>query len=140
MKKIFAAIITAFLMSAGLVATASSPASAAPCTYPDTCFETSTSATGLTSKAPKKAKLFVKVSSFGNGRPDGRLTFTFVRANGNSMTFSRAYPSDNKKYNFKGLRKGKYTVVVNFVPADGSQYLGSGDTTKVKVKGAKRRG
>lgn len=139
MKKLFAAVITAFLLSAGLVATTSSPASAAPCTYPDTCFATSTDVIGLKSKAPSKAKLFVQASSFGNGRPDGRLSFTFVRADGTSFTLSRSFNGKNRAYNFKGLREGEYSVIVTFIPSDDSQYLGSSDSTSVTVKDSKRR-
>ena len=56
-------------MSAGLVATASSPAAAAPCAYPDECFATETNAVGLDTKGPGKAGVYVKVTSFGNGQP-----------------------------------------------------------------------
>ncbi len=90
MKKLIAAILTAFLMSAGLVATASSPA-AADCPYTN-CVPTGTSAVGVKAKAKHKAKVFVKVSSFGNGRPDGTVTFTFVKKNGRSIEFTRPYP------------------------------------------------
>lgn len=139
MKKIFAAIITAFLLSAGLVATASSPASAAPCTYPDTCFATGTNAIGLNTKAPRRAKVFTRVTSFGAGRPTGTVSFTFVKANGVAVTRTRVYSGGNNTYGFRGMAPGRYTVIVEFIPADGSPYLGSSDTTTVKIKAPKRR-
>ena len=62
---------------------------------------------------------------------------------GNSFTFVKFYPKRGKGregvYNFKPLRKGKYSVIVSFVPRDGSSFQGSSDTTKVKVKGKRRR-
>ncbi len=141
MKKLIAAILTAFLMSAGLVAGASSPAAAA-CPYTN-CVATGTTAIGLKARAPHKAKVYVKVSSFGNGKPRGTLTFTFVDKRGRSFTFTRPYPKRHagKKgvFNFKPLHKGKYNVVVTFNPRNGSVYEGSGDSTKVKVKGGRRR-
>ena len=91
MKKIFAAIITAFLLSAGLVATTSSPA-AAVCTYPTTCFPTGVLAEALKTGA-KKAKIFVDVDTLGNGRAVGPVVFTFVKDNGESVQFTRAYPA-----------------------------------------------
>lgn len=91
MKKIFAAMITAFLLSAGLVATTSSPA-AAVCTYPTTCFSTSAEAEALKAGA-KKAKLFVDVDTFGNGRATGVVVFTFLKDNGESVEFTRSYPA-----------------------------------------------
>lgn len=140
MKKIVAAILTAFLMSAGLVAATSTTATAA-CPYQG-CIATETQAIGLKAKAPNKAKIFVKVSSFGNGQPDGRLQFTFVNKRGESITFNRAYPSrkgKSKVYNFRPLAKGRYDVIVTFIPSDDSAYEGSSDSTKVTVRGGRRR-
>lgn len=139
MKKIFAAVITAFLMSAGLVATTSSPAAAA-CTYPATCFPTITQGSGLNAGA-NKAKVFVRVGTFGNGRATGPVVFTFVKNNGKSFTFTRDYPAARGKgniFNFRGLNKGRYTVIVTYQGTD-EKYLGSGTSFNTRVKGPRRR-
>ena len=138
MKKIFAAIVTAFLLSAGLVATTSSPA-AAVCTYPTTCFPTSTEAAGLKAGA-KKAKLFVRVGTFGNGPATGSIVFTFVRGDGKTAEFTRSYPAPKGRenvYNFRGLVKGDYTVVVSYQGTD-EKYQGSSTSTETEVKGPRR--
>ena len=143
MKKLIAAIAAAVMMSFGLVATTTSSASAAPCQYPQTCFETQTNAVGLRANGRRVAKIFVGVTSFGNGRPTGVVGFTFVNPRtGKSTYFQRRYPSANgrsKVFTFAPLRAGKYKVIVTFAPEDDSQYLGSSTTTKVKVKGGKKR-
>ena len=141
MKKLFAAIITAFLMSAGLVATSTSTASAADCPYQG-CTYTETQAVGLKSRAPRKARIYVNVSSFGNGRPQGVIRFTFVNERtGRSFTATRNFPGGgrNSVFGFRPVPKGKYTVVVNYAPADGTNFQGSSDTANVRVKGGRRR-
>lgn len=141
MKKLIAAALTAFLMSFGLVATSSSPAAAA-CPYSG-CIATDTNAAPLKTKASKKARLYARVTSFGNGRPEGSLTFTFVKRNGKSFEFTRPYPSPRGQrfvYSFKPLTKGAYSVIVTFVPSDDSAYEGSSDRVrKLVVKAPRRR-
>ncbi len=141
MKKLIAAVLTAFLMSLGLVATSAPSATAAPCPYQG-CTKTGTEAIGLKSKARNKARIFVAVNSFGNGKPQGVLKFIFVNEKtGRSFQFFRPYPGGgrNSVYGFRPVPKGKYTVVVNFAPANGSNFEGSSDTANVKVKGPRRR-
>ncbi len=60
---------------------------------------------------------------------------------GRSFRFFRPYPGGgrNSVYGFKPVPKGKYTVVVNYAPGDGTSFQGSSDTANVKVKGGKRR-
>lgn len=133
MKKIVAGIIGAVVMTSGLTAVTASSADAGVAPYPGTV-KTRTIAVGLRSKQPHVAKVFVKVTSYGNGKPTGRLEFTFVkRANGKNYTFSRGYDGVHR-YKFHGLQSGTYAAVVNFVPPDNSVYRPSSAKTRVTVR------
>lgn len=130
MKKLIVGMIAAALMTTGLVAAGQTAATAAP--YPGTV-ATSTQAAGVTTRAPR-AKVFVKVTS-PEGRPSGRLTFTFVRAKGGTTyTFGRSYQKKASTYTFGGLKPGRYTVLVSFVPPESSKYKPSNGKARVWVK------
>ncbi len=141
MKKIISAVLVAFLLSLGLVSTSSSPASAA--CPPSGCLPTETNALKLKPNGKNKARVFVRVTSFGNGKPDGSLNVTFVRRTGKSFQFARIYPSrDDRKfvYTFRPLPRGTYSVIVTFVPPEDSAYEGSSDQiNELKVRGDRRR-
>ena len=121
MKKLIAGIIGTVLMASGLAATATS-ADAAAAPYPGTV-KTRTIAVGLKAAKPHVAKVFVKVTSYGNGQPTGRLEFNFVKkANGKTYAFTRSYDGVHR-YKFHGMQAGTYAVVVNFIPPDSSVNL-----------------
>jgi hypothetical protein len=133
MKKLFAAIIGAALMFSGLVSVAGSAHAAAE-PYPGSV-KTRTIAEGLATKESHAAKVYVKVTSYGNGAPSGKLEFTFVhKRSGKADGFTRAYDADAKRYTFHGLRPGTYAVVVNFVPPEDSVYKPSTAKTRTKVR------
>ena len=128
MKKLIIAMGAAVMVAAGLVAASGTTASAAP--YPGTV-RTSTSAVGL---GPFKgvAKVYVRVIS-DSGKPKGEVNFTFVnRKSGKSTSFSRGYDGRAKTYTFD-LNKGRYSVLVTFVPNEGSKWKPSTAKTRVKV-------
>ena len=138
MKKLIAAVLTAFLMSLGLVATTTSTASAADCDYPQTCVDTTTDASGLKTKTKNTARIRIRPSSAGNGKPAGKVTVFFVNNKGNVKSFTRNLSSGtNGVFTFRGLTGGRHTVIVTFTPAKDSPYLASSDTTKVQVKANK---
>ena len=134
MKKLIAGLIGTVLMSSGLAAVTAAPADAAQAPYPHT-IKTRTIAVGLKAKKPHVAKVFVKVTSYGNGKPTGSLEFNFVkRKNGKNYAFTRAYDGVHR-YKFHGMQGGTYAVVVNFVPPNNSVYKSSTAKTRCHVKG-----
>lgn len=128
MKKFSAILATIVMMvSAFLVASGPSVAAAAP--YPGSV-KTKTYAAGV--GCSNVAKVFVKVTSFGNGKPTGRILFTFVGRRGKVHEFDRRY--DGKQiYNFYNLKRGPYDVLASYNPPEGSVYRGSAGSTHVRV-------
>jgi hypothetical protein len=123
-------MVVAVMVAAGLVATSEVAATAAP--YPGTV-KTSTSAVGL-GPFHGKAKIYVRVIS-DSGRPKGRLDFTLVnRKSGMTVSFSRQYDGSAHTYTLGGVKRGRYTALVTFVPPDGSKWKPSTAKTRVKVR------
>ncbi|WP_395690758.1 hypothetical protein [Nocardioides sp.] len=130
MKKFIIGLVATVMVAVGLVATSEVTASAAP--YPGTV-ATSTSAVGL-GPFRHKAKVFVRVIS-NSGKPHGRLNFTFVnKKSGKVKSFSRQYGGGGHTYTFSPLKKGKYGVLVTFMPRNGSKWKPSTGKTHVKVR------
>ena len=134
MKRLIAGIVGTVLMASGLAAVTTSTADAAQAPYPGTV-KTRTIAVGLKASKPHVAKVFVKVTSYGNGKPTGSLEFNFVkRANGKTYSFTRSYDGVHR-YKFHGMQAGTYAVVVNFIPPDNSVYKSSTAKTRCHVRG-----
>lgn len=131
MKKLILGLLSAVLILGGLVATSEVTASAAP--YPGTV-KTKVIAAGIQGNHKGAAGVFVKVSSFGHGKPSGHLSFTFVnKRTGKVYSFGRSYDGA-KKYYFSGLKRGKYSISVLYSPPSGSKYKPSSAKAFVKVK------
>lgn len=129
MKKLIVGMVATVMVAAGLVAASGTSASAAP--YPGTV-QTRTSAVGL-GPFTGKAKVYVRVIS-DSGKPKGTVNLTFVnRKSGASTSFNRDYGGSAKTYTFD-VNKGRYSVLVTFVPPDDSKWKPSTAKTKVRVK------
>ena len=130
MKRFIVGVLAAVMVAAGLVATSEVTASAAP--YPGTV-KTSTSAVGL-GPFKGKVKIYVRVIS-DSGKPKGTLNFTLVnRKSGKTVSFNRQYDGSAHTYKQGDVKKGRYTVLVTFVPPDGSKWKPSTTKTRVTVR------
>lgn len=134
MKKLFAVMISALMMAGALVAFAVSPASAA-CPYTG-CVETFTHIDAPDEvKRGNTATICGRVTTDGNGRPEGRL-FLVVRRSKGDFKFT-----DTKKYNDrkecfetpKLTLRGNYTVKMSFERKPGSGYKDSDNATEFRV-------
>ena len=131
MKKLILGLLTTVLVFGGLVASSEVTASAAP--YPGTV-KTKVIAAGIQANKRHHAAVFVKVSSFGKGKPTGKVNFTFVnKRSGKVYSFTRSYSGQNKYY-FSGLQSGKYAISVLYNPPNNSKYKASSAKAFVKVK------
>ena len=136
MKKIFAALFVTIMMAAGLVGATGSGASAAPdCPYTG-CVRTSTHV-GAPDKVKKgsRAEICMKVTSDGNGRPQGQATVRVVRGNGGyKFIDSKSYDGQKTCFRTTKLKKtGKYVVKAIFDREPGSSYKDSDNRTTFKV-------
>jgi hypothetical protein len=133
MKKLMVGLLAAFLMTSGLVALSASSAIAA-CPYTG-CFETEVSRAKTSSPSPGTARVVYKVTTVdpGNAVPRGKVKVIIKSANGVVRTKTSPYPANTAAV-FSNLRKGKYTVIVKFIPAASSVYGPSDRSAKVTVR------
>lgn len=123
MKKLTASLMVGFVTAASLLFISNaSPASAAP--YPGTV-ATSTALGVKKDVVPKGGRNFftTKVSSVGSGgTPKGSVKFTVTKRNGAvSFAATKSLTDGTAQYKTPKLTsKGKYTVVVKYMPKDGS--------------------
>ena len=118
MRRALAAAAAMVLPPAVLLGSVPEAAGACPYVCPE---PPGLSAVGLEAKAPHRAKIFVKVSTFGAERARGSLELTFLRRSGGTtgepVVFHRAYPkqSDGARnvFNFRPLGKGRHDVIVH---------------------------
>lgn len=127
MKKILAALIAAFMISAGLVAAAGSPAQAA-CPYTG-CVKTTTVSNAKQIKKTRKVAVAFKVTAQGNAKPKGKVKVT-LKGKGRNLVKSASAP--NGRVVFKGVKPGTYKVLVKY-GANGA-FKASADRTTVKVR------
>ncbi len=122
MRKFHSVLAAATLLGGGLVAGATGTATAVP--YPGSV-DTKCVAKALNDPqeggAPARVRFRVKVP--GDGAPEGKVTFTYVRrSNGNVVReFDRNYTGPrNNEYAFENIPQGGYRVDVHFnsKPAD----------------------
>jgi hypothetical protein len=73
-----------------------------------------------------------KVKTVGNAAPKGKVKVIIKGANGVFRTKVLPYPADTAAV-FSNLRKGKYTMIVKFIPAASSAYGRSSRSSVVTV-------
>lgn len=133
MKKIISGLFVAVLLGAGLVAVSGGSAVAAP--YPGTVY------TGTHIGAPNhvrkghRAKICTKVTTDGNGRPQGHVTLKVIRARGGfRYVDTKSYNGERQCFRTPRLKlRGQYTVKVAFDRKPGSVYKDSDNRTSMKV-------
>ncbi|GAB2888761.1 hypothetical protein [Nocardioides pacificus] len=133
MKKLIAGILSAFLMTFGLVAFSGAPASAEP--YPDGT-PTETEVKPAPPSPGQKPRITVNVDPVaGQGAPRGHVFITFVRRDGKfTYSFKRFTTGDSKTFVFPKVKKaGRYVVTVTFVPNTMSSYAPSSNSFNLWV-------
>ncbi len=118
MKKIFAIMITAFMMSSGLVAFTGSSAQAARCPYTG-CINTATTTSGPYGvKNGRSTRVKVRVAAAGNARPNGKLIIVVRKqGKGKIRTKTSVYRGTPTVVNTGRLfGKGNYKVIVKYKP------------------------
>jgi len=134
MKKLLSVVVITFLMAAGLVATSSSPATAA-CPY-SACIDTKTKVNAPRAiKWGQRLHVRVKVNAPGNIKPRGTINLRVTRHGRLVDTRSQAY-TGGRLHMVTGrlIRKGWYKVTATFVPDTNSVFNGSSDKQRFKVK------
>ncbi|WP_148611827.1 Ig-like domain repeat protein [Nocardioides rubriscoriae] len=123
MKKLFAGLLAAFLLTAGLVAATGSPAQAA-CGNPQypACFETKTGLTvSPTGNGPARRTFKATVRAVGTtARPVGTVTFRFKRVGGGVSFATRTLGSTGRVTITRKFKPGKYNVTATFTGKNGS--------------------
>ncbi|GAA5147523.1 hypothetical protein GCM10023340_20070 [Nocardioides marinquilinus] len=133
MKKLLAGLLTAFLMTAGLVAAGSSTPASAICgdpQYPQ-CFRTQT---GLTVKnvAPRKKSFTATVKAVGtNAKPTGTFVFRFKKVGGGpAATVTKAVPKTGRVTLQRSFGKGTFNATVSYRPKARSIFKASTSPTR----------
>lgn len=141
MQKLIAGAISAFMMTAGLVAFSGAQAQAAPGdNYPGS------TPTVVESKPLKpfrsgkpRVRLNIDVAE-GAGAPRGHVFITFVRRDGKfTYTFKRFYKGDPRNFVLPKPKAGRYVVTLTFVPKAGSIYQPSTNVFNLRVFRKARR-
>ncbi|WP_110182321.1 hypothetical protein [Nocardioides solisilvae] len=131
MKKLIAGAAAAGLLTAGLVGTAGT-ANAAP--YPGSVVTDTKTQAPLVIKR-NKVKIKVDVGVDGNVTPKGKLIFIVKKPNGKKVKRVQRTYKGKKRYSTGDLPRGKYKMVVKFVPNNkNSVYKRSRDVVKFKVQ------
>lgn len=141
MQKLIAGIISAFMMTAGLVAFSGTQANAAPGdAYPGS------TPTVVESKPLKpfrsgKPRIRMNIEAVeGAADPRGHVFITFVRRDGKvTYSFKRFYVGDPRNFVLPKPKPGRYVVTVTFVPKPRSIYQPSTDVFNMRVFRKARR-
>jgi hypothetical protein len=131
MKKLIVGLLTAFLLSGGLVVITSGTASAV-CPYTG-CVPTEV-VTGQVSDSAKPGKVRAKfrVRTVGNAVPKGQVRI-ILKGNGEYRSRTVAYPGTSGVSFFR-LPKGTYQVTIKFIPAAGTAFGRTSETSRVRVR------
>ncbi|GAB2779673.1 hypothetical protein GCM10027020_36450 [Nocardioides salsibiostraticola] len=136
MKKLFAVIVTAFMMATGLVALTGTSAQAARCPYTG-CINTATTTSGPYGvRNGRSTRVKVRVAAAGNARPNGTL-IVVVRKQGKgkirTKTFRyRGTPTVVNSGRLFG--KGNYKVIVKYKPGPNDPYRKSRGIHLLRVR------
>lgn len=136
MKKFLATFVATVFVASGLVALASTSASADP--YPGTV-PTETVAEAKNRKKGQRIKVKVAVTAAGNVAPTGIIRIVVKKKISGVFvvlrTVRRTYAGDAQNYAAGKVRApGRYKVVVKFVPAPDSPYKRSKSGSKFRVR------
>lgn len=133
MKRLFIGLISALLMTVGLVGVSATSANAA-CPYTG-CVDTSTNVNGPKFvKKGKSAQFCVTVRSAGSGKPKGTVTLNVKREKGAfEYTASKPYHG-NRCFGTPALNKGGYYRVRAHFEGKGA-FRNSNDWTSFVVRG-----
>lgn len=115
MKKLLIGLLASLLMSAGLVATTSTPAAAA-CGNPQypACFDTRTGL-NVDRVGPRKFRFVATVVARGtNAKPSGKFIFTFKKVGGGRQFTSRTVSRTNRVVLTRKFSRGRWTASVAF--------------------------
>jgi hypothetical protein len=127
MKKLIASLAVAFLMAAGLVAGTSVTATAGPYSGSVSTIVQSSASNPRTNQN-LRVRIGVRAAQ-GNGTPRGPVQVTIARkSNGKAVrVFKRYYDGSPNTYKFrtKGLKPGRYIVIVTYIGRSNSVYRGS---------------
>ncbi|MCM0621856.1 hypothetical protein [Nocardioides bruguierae] len=142
MKKLIVGLLTALLMSAGLVATTSTTATAA-CPYTE-CGNVKVNAKGAAAKRANVAKILVRVVQGRRvaRRAKGTITITLVNNAGKTKSKTIAFKGTRKRFavNIPRLRKGNWAYTVTFTPNANNFFKGDSTSGTTFVKGKRARG
>ncbi|GAA1145516.1 hypothetical protein [Nocardioides aquiterrae] len=134
MKRMIIGLAATTLMGGGLVAVSAETAHAA-CPYTG-CVDTFTRVSAPdTVKKGRTAKICVKVTTGGNGKPKGRVTVRVTRGvGGYHFVDSKPYDGGRECFRTTKLTKvGKYVVKANFDRKAGSGFKDSDQRTDFRV-------
>lgn len=120
-------------VAAGLVAFSAPVAVAGP--YTGTVPTKCAAAAPSTSKAKKPVRVKVKLTDASNATPKGKIVVKVYDANGNLVDKNvYRYDADRVKYPTDRIQsKGKYKIVVKFIPNDNSRFKKSRAVSATKV-------
>jgi hypothetical protein len=132
MKRLFIGLITAALMSVGLVGVSSATANAATCPYTG-CVKTHTNVHApKTVKQNRKAQICVRVTTNGNGAPKGHVGLRVTRKTGGYRLVDAKPYNGRTCFKTTPLKKtGKYIVRATFEGK--GAYRDSDDLTAFRV-------
>lgn len=136
MKKIFAVIVTAFMMATALVALTGTSAQAARCPYTG-CIRTETFASGPYGvQRGKSTRIKVRVAAAGNARPRGTLIIVVRKQGaGKVRTKTTRYFGTPKVINTGKLRtRGNYKVIIKYKPGPNDPFKKSRDLHLLRVR------
>lgn len=140
LKRIFAGLVTAFLLTAGLVVAAPQPATAA-CPYTN-CIATELTSQGTRVPSPRTNVIYkVTVTSAGNSYPRGRVLMTVRQFGKAAIIYARtrriAQASTNSSVidqKTPNLRRGTYVVTFTYDPDAGTVFQPSAQKRKLIIR------
>ena len=134
MPRLLALLLTALLAGLGLVAVSPVPAQAVCGSYV-TCISTKTTISAPNSiEAGSKLTVKVKVTTRGEGRPEGTVTVTVAGGDGYRKTVTKSYGGGSESFNFGKIKKpGKYKITAKFTTGPSSIWRDSKEADALKV-------
>ena len=134
MKRLIIGLISALLMTVGLVGASQVPASACPYTG---CVSTNTRVTVPNAPVKKgtRAKVCVRVTTPGSGVPKGRVTATVKGTNGWMWSATKKYRGGQVCFTSRKIKRvGTYSARGIFSPFSSSPFGSSRGSTSFQVR------
>ena len=133
MKRLIVGLISALLMTAGLVGVSQVPASACPYTG---CVPTTTRVTVPNAPVARgtRAKVCVRVTTPGSGVPQGRVTATVLGNNGWMWSATKKYRGGQICFTSRKIKRaGEYSARGIFSPFSSSPFGSSRGSKSFRV-------